>query len=68
MRIESYDLGTRLVPYLEDGQAPPAPAGLADGNAMAPMLALFDALARGDGVALLPAGGGRRLRLELAHG
>ncbi|KAF1689507.1 beta-ketoacyl synthase chain length factor [Pseudoxanthomonas koreensis] len=60
--------GPRLLLQLEDGEAPPAPAGVADGNAMAPMLALFDALARGAGTALLPAGRGRRLRLELAHG
>ena len=38
------------------------------GNAMAPMLPLFDALAgRGD-LALLHAGHGRTLRVELAHG
>lgn len=59
--------GPRLTVHLEDGEAPPAPAGVAEGNAMAPMLALFEALARGAGTALLPAGSGRRLRLELAH-
>jgi hypothetical protein len=58
----------RLVLHQEDGEAPPAPHELADGNAMAPMLALFEALARGADEALLPAGPGRRLRLELAHG
>ena len=58
----------RLVPRLEEGEAPPAPAGVADGNAMAPMLALFEALALGGATACLPAGRGRRLHLELAHG
>ena len=39
------------------------------GNAMAPMLPLFDALAAGGGGAvLLDAGPGRALRVELAHG
>lgn len=38
------------------------------GNAMAPMLPLFDALARGGDLALLDAGPGRLLRIELAHG
>lgn len=53
-----------------------APAPIADGalarrcagNAMRPMLALFDALAAGDDVALLHAGPGRALRVECAHG
>ncbi len=34
---------------------------------MAPMLSLFDALASGDDVALLTAGSGRMLRVEIAH-
>jgi hypothetical protein len=38
------------------------------GNAMQPMLALFDALALGGGDALLHAGPGRALRVECAHG
>lgn len=58
--------GTQLVLHLEEGEAPPPPAGVADGNAMAPMLALFAALARGTGTAL-PAGPGRRLRVEPVH-
>lgn len=40
----------------------------AAGNAMAPMLPLFDALAAGADIALLHAGPGRVLRVELAHG
>ncbi|HST45375.1 MAG TPA: beta-ketoacyl synthase chain length factor [Luteimonas sp.] len=40
----------------------------ARGNAMAPMLPLFDALAIGDDLALLDAGDGRTLRVELADG
>ena len=38
------------------------------GNAMRPMLALFDALASGGDFALLHAGPGRGLRVECAHG
>ncbi|MFT3897351.1 MAG: beta-ketoacyl synthase chain length factor [Thermomonas sp.] len=38
------------------------------GNAMRPMLALFDALASGGDVAWLHAGPGRALRVECAHG
>jgi hypothetical protein len=38
------------------------------GNAMAPMLALFDALALGGDIAWLRAGPGRALRVECAHG
>lgn len=53
-----------------------APAPVADGalvrrcagNAMRPMLALFDALATGGDVAMLHAGPGRALRVECAHG
>ena len=40
----------------------------AGGNAMAPMLPLFDALAAGGDLALLQAGPGSMLRVELAHG
>jgi hypothetical protein len=51
--------------------APPAAGALAQrhaGNAMQPMLALFDALATGGDAALLHAGPGRALRVECAHG
>ena len=60
----------RLRGTLVDAEvAPPsgALATLAGGNAMAPMLPLFEALARGDHLALLHAGPGRALRLELSH-
>jgi len=60
----------RLRGTLVDAEVPPpsgALAGLAGGNAMAPMLPLFEALARGDHLALLQAGPGRGLRLELSH-
>lgn len=60
--------GRTLALSLEDGEAPVAPERVAPGNAMAPALALFEALARGDGSASLPAGEGRRLRLDLGHG
>lgn len=51
------------------GAAPdPAPADVAPGNAMAPALALLEAIAaRRDG-AVLAAGGGHCLRIGLAHG
>lgn len=42
-------------------------AGLAGGNAMAPMLPLFDALATDADSAILKAGAGRILKLELTH-
>jgi hypothetical protein len=60
----------RLRGTLVDAEVPPpsgALATLAGGNAMAPMLPLFEALARGDHLALLHAGPGRALRLELSH-
>ena len=60
----------RLRATLVDAPAPPptgALARLAAGNAMAQMLPLFDALARGGDLALLHAGRGRALRLELSH-
>ena len=54
-----------------ESAAAPAPSGplsaLAGGNAMAPMLPLFDAFARGGAVARLHAGRGRALRVELDH-
>jgi len=62
--------GTRLRATLVDGDAPAASGPLArhaHGNAMAQMLPLFDALAAGGDVALLRAGPGRVLRVELAH-
>lgn len=63
--------GTRLRASFIEG-SPDAPQGplatLAAGNAMAPMLPLFDALATGSDVVLLQAGPGRILRVELAHG
>lgn len=58
----------RLRLVLVDGEAPAVAAPVAAGNAMAPLLVLFAAIARGDGVALLPAGPGRVLRVELDHG
>jgi hypothetical protein len=62
----------RLAAWLEDGQATdPAAAGPlgrhAGGNAMAPMLPAFDALAAGAPSARLHAGPGRVLRLEFGH-
>lgn len=65
--------GRRLNASLSEGAAPPAQGpltGLAGGNAMAPMLPLFDALAfdtpHTAGSAILNAGPGRVLRVELA--
>ena len=63
--------GLRLRATLIDGEAVATHGALARhaaGNAMAPMLPLFDALALGGDVALLKAGPGRLLRVELAHG
>ena len=60
----------RLRATLVDAHAPPLAGALAQhaaGNAMAPMLPLFEALARGHDLALLHAGRGRSLRLELTH-
>jgi hypothetical protein len=62
--------GTRLRATLVDGSPSPADGPLARhaaGNAMAPMLPLFDALAGGADLVLLEAGPGRALRVELAH-
>jgi len=58
----------RLAATLADGEAPATAGPLAardPGNAMAPMLALFDALASGDQHATLSAGAGRILELSL---
>jgi hypothetical protein len=63
--------GVQLSAQLEDGMAaaPDGPLAVhAAGNAMAPMLALFDALAANMTGAILPAGPGRVLRVELQHG
>ncbi len=65
--------GTRLrATLVDDGTRAPLGAlgalcALCADNAMAPMLSLFDALASGDDVALLTAGSGRMLRVEIAH-
>jgi hypothetical protein len=62
--------GTRLRATLVDGEAPAgdgALARLARGNAMAPMLPFFDALATRGDLVLLKAGPGRMLRVEFAH-
>ena len=55
---------------LRDAQAPPVDgrlAALSGGNAMAPMLPLFTALASGDDLVCLHAGPGRALRVEISH-
>ena len=62
--------GARLRATLVDGDAPGGNgtlSRLSGANAMAPMLPLFDALAIGGDLALLHAGHGRTLRVELAH-
>jgi hypothetical protein len=61
----------RLRATLVDAPAPPASGALVSrkaGNAMAPMLPLFEALASGGDLVMLHAGRGRSLRLELSHG
>ncbi|MGY1458571.1 beta-ketoacyl synthase chain length factor [Luteimonas sp. A534] len=63
--------GTLLRATLVDADAPARHGPLARrgaANAMAPMLPLFDALAGHSDLALLHAGHGRTLRVELAHG
>ena len=58
----------RLQVVLGDGEAPPGTGALArhaHGNAMAPMLPLFDALARNEGHAMLRAGPGRVMRIAI---
>ncbi|MGV8931691.1 MAG: beta-ketoacyl synthase chain length factor [Luteimonas sp.] len=65
------DGGTRLRATLVDGEPSIATGALARhaaGNSMAPMLPLFDALATGADIAVLKAGPGRLLRVEIAHG
>ena len=62
--------GLRLSASLEPGDAPPGDGPLArqaHGNAMAPMLPLFDALAVHGAGAILHAGPGRVLRIELRN-
>ena len=62
--------GPRLTATLAEGTAPAAAGPLAAhaaGNAMAPMLPLFDALAAHTRGATLQAGPGRVLRVELQH-
>jgi hypothetical protein len=62
----------RLTLALQPGEAPPLPAGMlrdaAGGNAMAPALALVDAIANERAACELPAGQDLVLRVELAHG
>jgi hypothetical protein len=61
----------RLRATLVDADAPPAQGPLTDlvgGNAMAPMLPLFEALASGHDLVSLHAGPRRALRVEIAYG
>lgn len=61
----------RLRATLVEGAAPPPDGPLAArlrGNAMSPMLPLFQALARGDDLVSLHAGPSQSLRVEIAHG
>ncbi len=63
--------GPLLSARLEQGDAAAGDGPLstrAQGNAMAPMLPLFDALAAGDAATVLHAGPGRRLVLDIDHG
>jgi len=59
----------RLQVQLAEGDAPEGTGALArhaaGGNAMAPMLPLFDALARNEGHAMLRAGPGRVMRIAI---
>lgn len=62
--------GPRLTLSLADGEADAstgALAGVGTGNAMAPMLPLFDALAARHAGCRLKAGPGRILKLDIAH-
>ena len=62
--------GAQLRATLVDAHAPPPTGALARhaaGNAMVPMLPLFEAVAQRGDFALLHAGQGRALRLELSH-
>jgi hypothetical protein len=67
----SHGAAPRLRATLVDADAPPPQgplASLAGGNAMAPMLPLFDALASGHDLVSLHAGPRRALRVEIAYG
>lgn len=67
----SHSGAPRLRATLVDADAPPPQGPLADlagGNAMAPMLPLFDALATGHDLLSLHAGPRRALRVEIAYG
>lgn len=57
----------RLVPSAPTGDAAGPLARLAAGNAMAPMLPLFDVLARGEGLAVLTAGPAHDLLVEVTR-
>ena len=63
--------GARLALALEPGgeaEADPPPADVAAGNAMAPALALLQAIATGLPAAVLPSGGAHGLRIGVRHG
>lgn len=67
----SHGSAQRLRVTLVDADAPPPQGPLADlagGNAMAPMLPLFQALASGHDLLSLHAGPRRALRVEIAYG
>jgi hypothetical protein len=64
------DGGRRMALALADGEADAEPGPLArhgEGNAMAPMLPLFDALAAGHAGCRLKAGPGRILKVDLSN-
>ncbi|MEI2453299.1 beta-ketoacyl synthase chain length factor [Lysobacter firmicutimachus] len=71
--VSSAAHGPRLSAWMDDADGEPAwpnggkLSGRETGNAGAPMLALFDALASGHDRLALPAGAGRILRVEFAH-
>lgn len=67
----SHGTAPRLRATLVDADAPPSRGPLTDlagGNAMAPMLPLFEALASGHDLVSLHAGPRRALRVEIAYG
>jgi hypothetical protein len=67
---EARDGAPRIRVEIVEATAPTiegALASIASGNAMAPMLPLFEALARGEANVLLHAGQGRALRLTIDH-
>lgn len=68
LRLARPDDPARLTLALEAGEVPAASGALARqlaGNAMAPMLPLFECLAAGAGECLLPAGHRQRLRVRV---